>query len=122
MDADTLIYTLNFLRCKLAPLLSCRDGPGALAPPSPDPGVLSASFQPDTAVPSAPSGDRLTLHRVVGAKPETQALPTLHRPLQKNGNGKSHQYSPSWQYPAWRKHVGHPSVIMEIHYPKRSIS
>ena len=29
MDDDTLIYTLNFLRCKLAPLLSCRDSPGA---------------------------------------------------------------------------------------------
>lgn len=68
MDADTLIYTLNFLHCKLAPLLSCRGGPGALAPPSPDLGVLSASFQPDTAVPSAPSGDRLTSHRAVGGK------------------------------------------------------
>lgn len=68
MEDDTLIYTLNFLHCKPAPLLSCRDSPVALVTPSQDPGMLSASFQPDTAVPSAPSGDRLTLHRVVRGK------------------------------------------------------
>ena len=99
MDADTLIYTLNFLRCKLAPLLSCRDGPGALAPSSPDPGVLSASFQPDTAVPSAPSGDRLTLHRVVRGKAR--------------GPGPSHT-APS---PAEEREREEPSVLAEPAVP-----